>query len=82
MGHVFFLLVRLPLWRHVCKVKSKPLKTVFRGLICPVSIVEGIECLVFEFKGVIRSTAIVHGGKTYFFLSKMMADSEARGGTA
>jgi hypothetical protein len=63
---LFFLLVRLPRWRHVCEVKSKPLKTVLRGLICPVSIVKDIECLVFEFKGVIRSTVIVRGVKRTF----------------
>jgi hypothetical protein len=45
----------------MCKVKLKALKRVFRGLICPVSIVEGVEYLVFVFKGIIQSTTIVWG---------------------
>lgn len=52
---------------HVCKLKSKPLKTVSRGVIRQVLKVEGEECLVFRFSGVIRSTAIVQGGSSYFF---------------
>ncbi len=41
---------------------------MFRGVICPVSIIEGVKYPVFEFRGVIRLTAIVQGGNSYFFL--------------
>jgi hypothetical protein len=34
---------------------------VFRGVICPVSIIEGVKCPVFKFRGVIRPTTIVQG---------------------
>lgn len=33
-----------------------------RGVIYPISIIEGIECLFFEFGGVIRSILIVRRG--------------------
>lgn len=64
---ILFLLTGLTGWRHVCK-ESKPLKTVLRGVICKVWIVEGVKYLVFQFGGIIRSTTIVEGGNLYFFL--------------
>lgn len=40
---------------------------MFRGVICPVSIIKGVKYPVFEFRGIIRSTAIVRQGNSYFF---------------
>lgn len=47
----FFLLIGLPHYHRVCKLKSKPLKTVLRGIIRLALKVLGEQCLVFRFRG-------------------------------